>query len=161
MNCIFICLSVCISLKESWNCFQDPFIKICLWVVFYPNSCEGWSFLTSYPYRLLSDLFGTSKQYHCSPGANSNPPLQGSRKSISKCQMAKKWCSCGAGAKTYHHKKNRLWFTSENPGSRYHGYRILPVCGFQWDEDDNCNRSVVCKAWWVPGLYNCSDYFIG
>lgn len=150
--------SVC--LKENWNHFQDPLLKMCLWAVFYHNPSEIWSFLTFYPLRLLPDLPGTGKQYHCSPGANSNPPLQGSRKSISKCQMAKKRCSSGSGAKTDHHQKNRLWFASENPGSGYHGHGILPVRGFEWDEDNNCNRSVVCKAWWVAGFYNYSDCFI-
>lgn len=149
-----------ICLKQNWNRFQDPVLKMCLWAVFYHNPSELWSFLTFYPLRLLPDLFGTGKQYHCSPGANSNSSLQGSRKSISECQMAKKWCSSGSGAKTDHHQKNRLWFTSENPGSRYYRHRILPVCGFERDEDNNCNRSVVCKARWVPGFHNYSDCFI-
>lgn len=148
-----------ICLKEKWNHLEDSLLKMCLWALFYCNPSEVWSFLTFCPLRLLPDLFGTSKQYHCSPGSNSNPPLQGGRKSISKCQMAKKWCSSGSGATTDHHQKNRLWFTSENPGSGYYGHRILPVCGFEWNEDNNCNGSVVCKAWWVLGFFDYSDCF--
>lgn len=147
-------------LKENWNCFQGSVLEKNLWAGFYLNPSKAWSFVTYYLLRLFPDLLGTSKQYHCSPGANSNPPLQGSRKSIPECQMAKKWCSSGSGAKTDHHQKNRLWFTSKNPGSGYHRHRILPVRGFKWDEDNNCNRSFVCQAWWVPGFYDCSDCFM-
>lgn len=147
-------------LEENWSFFQGSLLEKCLWAGFYHNPSEVWSFMTFYPRRLLPDLLGTSKQHHCSPGANSHPPLQGSRKSIPECQMAKKRCSSGSGAKTDHHQKNRLWFTSENPGSGYHRHRILPVRGFKWNEDNNCNRSFVCQAWWVPGFCNSSVCFI-
>lgn len=154
MNCFFL------SLKENQNSFQGSLLEKYISAGFYLEPSKVWSFMAFHPLRLFPDLLGASKQYHCSPGANSNPALQGSRKPLSECQMAKKWCSSGSGAKTDHHQENRLWLTSENPGSGYHRYRILPVRGFKWDEDNNCNRSFVCQAWWVPGFYDYSDCFI-